>query len=293
MADTETIRIWYHHDVVLNHRLRGRPGYEPVCNHHHPTVDFPREGGGFFSEPVHPLTREAWEAYVQVMKHHGETMPGAGGVDQCRNIGTSDDPSLHAYLCACDLPPNDRKSDAFIRDIEKIRTNDGAQAFRNLRGDRMHDQINCSPGSLGTGIDWTTVVGAPIGDDEMLPIVVGDNTEDQTAIADMLNQTYGSNLKLVEPYNAAMVAVVKQFLGKYTGHPDWKEGRGVGGKQYSRLIQDYIKKFAVPGPKGDDGARGSKGIRGATGADGADGADGTGLEPGDTLNLGTTATVLP
>ena len=77
----------------------------------------------------------------------------------------------------------------------------------------------------------------------MLPIVVGDDTEDQTALADLLNRTYGSSLKLVEPYNAAMVAVVKQFLGKYTGHPDWKEGRGVGGKQYSRLLEDQAKKF--------------------------------------------------
>lgn len=248
MATSEQIRIWYHQDVVLNHSKRGSPGYIPICNHNHPRVGFPKQGGGVYSEPVHPWTQEAWQAYITVMIHHGETMPGDGGVNQCRNIADTNWPSLHSYLCAVDLPPNRRKSKAFIRDIEKIRTNNGAQVFRNLVGDRMHDQINCSPADLATGIDWNTVVGAEIGD-SMLPILVGQDTEDQTALADMLNQTYGSNLKLVDPYNAAMVAVVKQHLGKYTGHPDWKEGKGVGGKQYSRLIQDYIRKFqAAPAP---------------------------------------------
>ena len=81
----------------------------------------------------------------------------------------------------------------------------------------------------------------------MLPIVVGDDTEDQTALADMLNLTYGEQLKLVEPYNAAMVAAVKRNLGAYTGHPDWKQGKGVGGKQYSRLLRDHAIKFGGDG----------------------------------------------
>ena len=89
-------------------------------------------------------------------------------------------------------------------------------------------------------------IGLSTGGALMLPILVGTDDEDQTALADLLNRTYGSSLKLVEPYNAAMVAVVKQFLGGYTGHPDWKEGRGVGGKQYSRLLEDHAKKFGAP-----------------------------------------------
>ena len=159
MASSEQIREWYHEGVVLNHADRDTPGYEPVCDHDHPTVGIPRSGGGVFLEPVHPLTFEAWQAYVAVMNHHGETITSAGGVNSCRNIGTSDRPSLHAYLCALDSPPNSRKSDAFIADIEKIRTNSGAQVFRNLDGDRMHDQIDCSPADLATEIDWDTVIG--------------------------------------------------------------------------------------------------------------------------------------
>ena len=168
MATTEQIRKWYHPGVVLNHADRGKAGYKPRCNHRHPTIGIPREGGGVFNEPCHPLTHEAWRAYVQVMVHHGETITGAGGLDNCRNIGSSTRPSLHAYLCALDNPPNRRKSRAFLRDVRAIRTNSGAQVFRNLIFDRMHDQINCSPTALATGIDWTTVVGyEEEGDDDM------------------------------------------------------------------------------------------------------------------------------
>lgn len=102
-----------------------------------------------------------------------------------------------------------------------------------------------------TNLNYATLVavlGDPAGGAIMLPILVGTDDEDQTALADLLNQTYGSNLKLVDPYNAAMVAVVKANLGKYTGHPQWKEGKGVGGKQYSRLLQDHAKKFASAPP---------------------------------------------
>jgi len=165
MASSEDIRKWYHEDVVLNHADRGNPGYEPVCNHNYPTVAFPRSGG-VFNEPVHPLCFEAFEAYTTVMRHLGVDMPGAGGVNSCRNIGTSDNPSLHSYLCAVDLPPNSFKPAEFLAAIKTIRTNSGAQVFRTLRGDRMHDQINCSPTGLATGIDWSTVAGHQ-GDDDM------------------------------------------------------------------------------------------------------------------------------
>ena len=159
MASTEQIRKWFHSGVVLNHADRGTTGYHPHCDHDHAKVSIPREGGGVWVRAAHPLCTEAFEAYIQVMRHHGETMPGAGGLGNCRNIGTSDMPSLHAYLCAIDLPPNSRKSSAFITSVKAIRNRSGAQVFRNLSGTRMHDQINWSPKALLTGIDWTTVVG--------------------------------------------------------------------------------------------------------------------------------------
>ncbi len=165
MSTTEQIRKWFHSGVVLNHADRGKTGYHPHCDHDHPKVGFPNEVGGVYNEPVHPLTFEAFTAYVSVMKAMGVKMSGAGGVNACRNIGTGDWPSLHAYLCAVDLPPNSYKPTPFIVAIEDIRTKSGAQVFRNLSGDRMHDQIDCSPKALATGIDWSTVDGDQGSDD--------------------------------------------------------------------------------------------------------------------------------
>ncbi len=182
MTSSEDIREWYHEGVVLNHADRGTPGYEPRCNHNHPTVAFPRSGG-VFNEPVHPLCREAFEAYAAVMHHLGVDMPGAGGVNHCRNIGTTDDPSLHAYLCAIDLPPNSFKSATFLAAIMAIRTISGARVFRTLAGDRMHDQIDCSPADLASGIDWTTVIGEdmPLTDEDLQKI--SDVIDDRIAAA--------------------------------------------------------------------------------------------------------------
>ena len=173
MASTDQVRNWYP-EVVLNHAQRCQPGYEPICD---PVgkatkVLFPREGGGDYSLWVHPKTKEAWKAYVQTMRHHGETVPPHGGTHNCRNIGTGDCPSLHAYCTALDLPPNSRKSVAFQTAVLNIRTKSGVRVFKNLANidDRMHDQIDCSPADLATGIDWSTVPGAapaPPQEDEM------------------------------------------------------------------------------------------------------------------------------
>ncbi len=160
MTATEQIRKWYHDDVVLNHHERGQPGYHPHCNHDHPRVEFPNDRGGVFQEPVHPLTFEAFTAYVAVMRHFGVVMTGAGGVNHCRNIGDGDWPSLHAYLCAVDLTQG--KTREFMAAINAMRVNTGARVFRNLSGDTMHDQIDCSPTALASGIDWSTVTGGGI-----------------------------------------------------------------------------------------------------------------------------------
>ncbi len=268
---TETVRKLYHEGVVLNHAQRGTPGYEPICNHRHPTVAIPREGGGVWVRAAHPLTTEAFEAYIQVMRHHGETMPGAGGLGNCRNIGTSDDPSLHAYLCAIDLPPNNRKSAAFLKSIKAIRTNNGKTVFRNLWGDRMHDQINCSPADLATGIDWATVVGAPIGEDNMLPFNKGDRSEDIRLAKDRMNETYGLSLDLEggNPkgalYDQALKDAVITHLAKYSGD---KSGDRINANHWNGLLRDFIIKVVPEGAKGDKGDKGDKGPAGVTGARG-------------------------
>lgn len=170
MASTEQIRRWYP-DVVTNHAQRGTADYKPTCDTSKAIrVEFPREGGGVWRLLVHPAQKEAWEVYAELMVRFGETVPVAGGTHNCRNIGSGDWPSLHAYCSAIDIPPNGRKSAAFQAAVLKIRTRSGATVFRNLASinDRMHDQIDCSPADLASGIDRATVNG---GDDNAMSYV--------------------------------------------------------------------------------------------------------------------------
>ena len=170
MASSEQLRSWYP-EVVTNHAQRGTPGYWPTCDTSRAVkCAFPREAGGEYQLWVHPKTLEAWRAYAQAMRVFGETVPTAGGTHNCRNIANSTMPSLHAYCIALDLPPNSRKSAAFQLAVLAITTNSGARVFRNLESinDRMHDQIDCSPAALATGINWATVPSPPTDEDEML-----------------------------------------------------------------------------------------------------------------------------
>ena len=266
MASSEQIREWFHDGVVLNHHQRGSPGYKPTCNHSHPTVNIPKDGGGVWVRAVHPLATEAWNAYIAVMIHHGESMPSAGGVGNCRNIANTNMPSLHAYLCALDIPPNGRKSSAFIGDMGRIRTDSGAFVFRNLAGDRMHDQINCSPAHLASGIDWSTVIG---GDDNMAWADVYKKWD-----AADINEMSGKGL-----FDGAASYWIND-IGTYAH--DWDH--------FTAIV--LSADAALPpkaGPKGDDGEDGKDGDPGLKGDPGD---DGKGLEPGDTIKLGSTATVL-
>ena len=121
---------------------------------------------------VHPKTKQAWEAYITLMLQHGETVPSAGGTHNCRNIAGTNAPSLHAYCVALDIPPNGRKSDAFQRAVLRIKTKSGVTVFKNLVSinDRMHDQIDCSPEHLASGIDWSTVLGGSVADHSHKPM---------------------------------------------------------------------------------------------------------------------------
>lgn len=172
MASTDQVRQWYP-DVVVNHAKRGTAGFTPICDTSKAIrVPFPKEGGGTYSLLVHPKTKEAWEAYVTVMAAFGETVPSAGGTHNCRNIANTNSPSLHAYCVALDIPPNDRKSAEFQAAVLKIKTNSGVTVFKNLASinDRMHDQIDCSPEALASGINWTSVVGGIVADHSHKPM---------------------------------------------------------------------------------------------------------------------------
>lgn len=170
MASTEQMRKAYP-EAVVGRSVQGHP----KCDHSIGVrVSFPSTltGSGEISLLVHPAQQEAWTAFAVVMRHVGYMFrEKAGGTANCRNIGSKPfgNTSLHAHLCAIDLNPSkntgtdtDQPRDLQVA-LAAIRTKRGDTAFKNLSNDRMHWQINCTPTSLATGIDWSTVLGGQSG----------------------------------------------------------------------------------------------------------------------------------
>ncbi len=110
------------------------------------------------------------------------------------------------------------------------------------------------------------------GEEAMLPLEKGDTGEDVTLLQDRLNQTYDAGLALNATYDDATVVAVREHIGKYTGYKKWADGLGVGGKQWSNLTVDLIKKFGGQGAKGEQGEKGDRGDTGASGSITVEGA---------------------
>lgn len=166
MPSTQRIRELYPEAVVG----RGADGH-PRCDFSLGVrVAFPSTLGssGRLELLVHPRQEAAWRAFAAVMRTVGYPIrEGASGTANCRNINGKSfgDTSLHAHLSAIDLNPSRNTGTAsdqpraLQRALAAIRTRRGDQVFRNLADDRMHWQIDCSPASLATGIDPSTVAG--------------------------------------------------------------------------------------------------------------------------------------
>lgn len=65
-----------------------------------------------------------------------------------------------------------------------------------------------------------------------------DRDEDIRALRRLLDNAYGTDLGTSPNYDQSLVDAVKAHLGSATNHPEWKEGKGVGGLQYAKLISD-------------------------------------------------------
>lgn len=152
-------------------------------------VPYMTSNGETITLRVHPKTAPAFRALAAVFRAHRYPFREmAGGTLSCRSITGGTYSSLHAHGIALDINPSKngyRKqvgpiqwgrhtdmSPEMIRDVEKIRTNNGAKVFQwggrwtNIK-DPMHFQINCSPSDLATGINLHTVV-FPIAEDEVV-----------------------------------------------------------------------------------------------------------------------------
>lgn len=121
---------------------------------------------------------EAWSAAEAVLLAHGYGQASNVGSYNCRKISGSTRYSLHAYRCAIDVdaPQNwlqgrgstmdwsrAKLTKEQVRQVEKIRLNNGEQAFRNgyvfRNPDPMHFQISASRAAFVSGVNWATVDG--------------------------------------------------------------------------------------------------------------------------------------
>ncbi len=115
---------------------------------------------------------EAWSAFERVMYAFGYGNAGNVSSYMCRW------PSLHSFRLANDVDPtlNARQGEGATMNwgkckltrtqsdaVERIRTNSGAQVFRNghvfWNPDPMHFQISCTQADIESGINWSTVEG--------------------------------------------------------------------------------------------------------------------------------------
>lgn len=247
MASTDQVRRWYP-DVVTNHASRGQPGYQPVCDTTKAVrVDFPKEGGGVYRLLVHPATADAWRVYARLMTQHGETVPSAGGTHNCRNIANTNWPSLHAYCVALDLPPNNRKSAAFQSAVLAVRTNTGAQVWRNLASadDRMHDEITCSPTDLASGI----AVDDDEGDDDMTPAQFAARLSAEQV--DALVDAKGVGGVWVISPGSADRASIKSYYKSILGQPTSADWVTFFHEVYTEaLVNSAIHQAGAPGGSG-------------------------------------------
>ncbi len=202
----------------------------------------------------------------------------------CQHDGTNC--SIHNYRVALDIDPfklgnphfysrygdgwdfsNCKITSAQVAAIEGIKNTHGEQMNRWLGwliGDTMHFEGQVPPDRCE--VDWKTVPGnpPPEGDDEMfLPVQKNDKGEDVRYLQDMLNLTYGAGLKLDGDYGPAVVKACLDHIAKYTNNVGGKAGIWVGGKQWTRMSLDFVRK---------NGAKGAKGDKGDDGDDGKDGA---------------------
>lgn len=82
---------------------------------------------------------------------------------------------------------------------------------------------------------------------ELLPLKEGMKSEDVRMLKDRLNETYPdvhldiSSADHGHHYDGSTVRIVKDKLGKLTGHPEGKEGRWVVANQWNALEKLWIK----------------------------------------------------
>ena len=290
MVSSSTMRDWWSNYRCLNERptlrrpiqMMGRNvGYCAV-----PAYDAMKAAEFALVNTGYQGTRSLWIP---------RNCPTGIGGKTCQSDG--DNCSLHNYGIAFDIDPFGYGNPHFFKKygdgwnfydckltreqveaVEGIKNEDGDTMFRWLGwviGDTMHFELQVPPKDGKTRVDWRTIPGIipegvtvppdpdpeppPEGGEEaMLPLQEGQEGEDITLLQDRMNLAYNAGVPLTAKYDGATVEAVKTFLGSYTGNSGWQAGKGVGGKQWSRLTLDLVKAHAK-GEKGDKGDPGEPG----------------------------------
>ncbi len=262
MASSATKRIWYAQYACQKSGV------------------FPRTHILIGDRKVCPVTVEAFRAFDQALRLADYNAVSVGTYN-CRPITGGRKLSLHAYGIAPDIDPyalgnpfygrthpkawkfswSDTKfTQAQVEAVEGIRTNNGKKVF--LWGGRwltikdyMHWEIDVAPSDLATGINWKTVPGGILGgEDNMLPLKLGDKNEDVRLLQDRLNETFDTDLVLDADYGPATMSAAATHLGKYTNETAGKEGKKVNANMWNGLLRDFILKVGggVTQDEGDD-----------------------------------------
>ena len=178
---------------------------------------------------------EAWSAAERVLLTHEYGQASNVGSYNCRKISGSSRYSLHAYRCAVDVdaPQNwlqgkgntmnwsrAKLTKEQVLSVQKIRLNNGEQAFRNgyvfHNPDPMHFQISASREAFVSGVNWSTVHG-----DVLPPPPPGGGTEMFCQYKDGMSggDTSPTRMEVVKSWQTKLMA-----LGQNTGGVDGKYG---------------------------------------------------------------------
>lgn len=175
---------------------------------------------------VAPPSVEAWKALEAVLLQHGYAIRTEKTDSyNCRNIKGSDTKSLHSYGIALDVnwdtnpwrdhsgsrgpkysdkPTQDGRaedvrlgiadtdmSEAMTRDVSAIATVEGKPVFRwggdfKTVKDAMHFELSVTPEEISAGIDWETVNGTRLAEEELAgtrPVLVNATAEEERVMS--------------------------------------------------------------------------------------------------------------
>ena len=125
-----------------------------------------------------------------------------------------------------------------------------SQEFWNFNGILAHQHTPKPNTHWDTGaFRWDKFMSLiKTGEEIMLPLVLGDDSEDIRLAKDRINQTYGTNLNLASKvYDFALKAAAAKHLGGFTGSPGGSRGDKINATMWNGLLLDFVKKHGGGG----------------------------------------------